>query len=175
MTLEEFLAALSQQREAQETHRREEQAQAQADEDRRARENQAALQELEKQNRLLRQQIEQIERRDAGGPTPSKPAAASASPVKVSPEIRPQPLRLGRRDGPPAGRSRKRMVFALLGLILGFLGAHNFYAGYLAKGVAQLALTLGASWLGFGWILTWLWAFCEIILVHTDRKGVLMT
>ena len=176
VTLEEFLAALSQQREAQETHRREEQAQAQADEDRRARENQAALQELEKQNRLLRQQIEQIERRDAGGPTPSKPAAASASPVKVSPEIRPQPLPPGGDAmDRPAGRSRKRMVFALLGLFLGFLGAHNFYAGYLAKGVAQLALTLGASWLGFGWILTWLWAFCEIILVHTDRKGVLMT
>ncbi|MBI4325966.1 MAG: NINE protein [Chloroflexi bacterium] len=177
-TLEEFLAALNQQREAQEMHRREEQALAQAaDEDRRAREHLSALQELEEQNRWLRQKIEQIERRVPAGPPPRPPPTASAAPAEAASDAR----RLqavptdGGLPGRPVGRSRKRMVFALLGLFLGFLGAHNFYAGYLVKGVTQLALTVCASWLGFGWILTWLWAFCEIILVHTDKKGVLMT
>jgi TM2 domain-containing membrane protein YozV len=33
-------------------------------------------------------------------------------------------------------------VFIVLGLFLGCLGIHNFYAGYSAKGAVQLAVTL---------------------------------
>lgn len=44
---------------------------------------------------------------------------------------------------------KSRIVFMLLGLFLGGIGVHNFYAGHIAKGVFQLLFALlGVSWLG---------------------------
>jgi hypothetical protein len=65
----------------------------------------------------------------------------------------------------------------LLGLFLGYLGAHNFYAGFWPRGLLQVALTalLTATAFterfGVGLIVTWFWALLEVILVSRDRWG----
>jgi TM2 domain-containing membrane protein YozV len=65
-------------------------------------------------------------------------------------------------------------VFIAAGFLLGFLGAHNFYAGYRSTAIAQLLLTGVLFSLGFGLIATWLWALLELLVVHSDHRGVPM-
>jgi hypothetical protein len=74
----------------------------------------------------------------------------------------------------PRYRPRSMRCFNVLGLTLGFLGAHNLYAGYWGTAVAQVLFTALTCWLGFGIFGTWLWAMIELLLVHTDRRGVRM-
>jgi TM2 domain-containing membrane protein YozV len=67
------------------------------------------------------------------------------------------------------------VTFVLLGLFLGCLGIHNFYAGYSGKRVAQLLITLLLGWVfGLGIFITGIWALIEIIAVNTDAQGVRM-
>lgn len=68
--------------------------------------------------------------------------------------------------------SKTRLAFILLGVFLGGLGIHNFYAGYTGKGVAQLLISL------FGWLLlfipnvaVWIWVIIEVITVKQDAQG----
>lgn len=65
---------------------------------------------------------------------------------------------------------KSRLAYILLGLFLGGLGIHNFYAGYNGKGIAQLLMSI----LSFG-ILTpvvGIWVIVEIITVTKDVQGV---
>lgn len=72
--------------------------------------------------------------------------------------------------------SKSRVTFVLLGLFLGCLGIHNFYAGYSGKGVAQLLITIFLGWIfGLGIFITGIWALIEIIAVNTDAQGVRMS
>ena len=50
------------------------------------------------------------------------------------------------------------------------LGVHNFYAGFIGRGVAQLLITVLSFGLLF-WI-SWIWAVIEIFAVDHDGKGV---
>jgi hypothetical protein len=79
---------------------------------------------------------------------------------------------------PPDGELRLRpkrvKVFIAAGFLLGFLGAHNFYAGYRGTAIAQLLLTGVLFSLGFGLIATWLWALLELLVVHSDHRGMPM-
>lgn len=67
--------------------------------------------------------------------------------------------------------SKSRGVFIVLGLFLGCLGIHNFYAGYNGKGVAQLLISL--TFIGI--FITAIWALVEIITVNTDASGAPMS
>ena len=68
--------------------------------------------------------------------------------------------------------AKSRVTFVLLGLFLGCLGIHNFYAGYSGKGVAQLLITIFLGWVfGLGIVITGIWALIEIIVVNTDAQG----
>ncbi|HXA86538.1 MAG TPA: NINE protein [Candidatus Dormibacteraeota bacterium] len=58
----------------------------------------------------------------------------------------------------------------MLGLFLGAVGGHNFYAGYTSKAVIQLCLTVLT--IGYGAPMTWIWAVIEICIVDRDSKGV---
>ena len=91
----------------------------------------------------------------------SRPAAASA-PAQASSE--PQPLT----------RPRRRLVYALLGVFLGFVGMHNFYARNWLAGLLQLLLSFATYLLGFGIIVPWLWAMVEAVLVRKDGNGIEM-
>lgn len=66
-------------------------------------------------------------------------------------------------------QSKNRMTFIVLGVLLGPIGAHNFYAGYHGKGIAQLLITLLT--VGFASPMTWVWAVIEVLTVDHDSVG----
>lgn len=70
-------------------------------------------------------------------------------------------------------RPKSRVSFVLLGIFLGIFGAHNFYAGYMRKGVFQLCLTLFTCF--YGAVISWVWALVEICIVHKDFDDVQFT
>jgi hypothetical protein len=65
-------------------------------------------------------------------------------------------------------RPRHRMVFALLAIVAGFVGAHNFYARQWLTGLLQLLLSVATCLMGFGIIASWIWAMCEAVFVRKD-------
>ena len=67
---------------------------------------------------------------------------------------------------------KSRGLYIVLGLFLGGLGIHNFYAGYNGKGIAQLLIFL------FGWLVLFIpnlivliWVLIEICTVKEDAAG----
>jgi TM2 domain-containing membrane protein YozV len=66
---------------------------------------------------------------------------------------------------------KSRGLFIVLGLFLGCLGIHNFYAGYHGKGAAQLIITLVLGWVVVGFVITGLWALIEVCTVREDAQG----
>ena len=65
--------------------------------------------------------------------------------------------------------SKSKLGFILLGVFLGGLGIHNFYAGYNKKGLIQLLVTvLTCSILYFP---MWIWSIVEICTVEEDATG----
>lgn len=80
---------------------------------------------------------------------------------------------------------KSRGVYIILGLFLGTLGIHNFYAGYHGKGAMMLIITLLSlvlallsvepAWLLIGSIITGLGALLEICFVTEDANGDRMT
>ena len=73
--------------------------------------------------------------------------------------------------GRPVRSAKSRGVFIILGLLLGGLGLHNFYAGYYKKGAAQLIITLTLGWVVVGLVITGIWALVEICTVTQDARG----
>jgi TM2 domain-containing membrane protein YozV len=70
---------------------------------------------------------------------------------------------------------KNRVVYVLLGLFLGFLGAHSFYAGYYRRGAAQASVSMFSWWLfsqGYGSLISWIWAVVEICMITKDADGV---
>lgn len=65
---------------------------------------------------------------------------------------------------------KNKWIYVLLGVFLGVFGVHNFYAGYIGRGVTKLLITF-LSVGGLFWI-SWLWAIVEIIVVRIDSRGV---
>jgi TM2 domain-containing membrane protein YozV len=69
------------------------------------------------------------------------------------------------------GRSQKsRTAYIVLGIFLGALGIHNFYAGYVGRGIGQLCLTIFT--LGYLGVISWIWAIIEICIVEKDSTGL---
>ena len=68
-----------------------------------------------------------------------------------------------------------RGLYIILGLFLGCLGIHNFYAGYYGRGAVQLVITVLLGWFIIGFIITALWALFEICTVKHDGAGIAMT
>lgn len=65
---------------------------------------------------------------------------------------------------------QSRVGYILLGFFLGEIGLHNFYVGYVGRGVAQLLITVLS--LGFLCWVSWIWALVEIIVVSKNAKGI---
>lgn len=68
---------------------------------------------------------------------------------------------------------KNKWVYILLGIFLGEFGIHNFYTGYIGRGVVKLLITI----LSFGFLfwISWLWAIVEICTVRIDSRGVPFT
>ena len=62
-----------------------------------------------------------------------------------------------------AGGQKSKVLAGILGILLGFLGVHNFYLGYTGKAVAQLLITLLTC--GAGSFVTSIWGLIEGILI----------
>lgn len=73
------------------------------------------------------------------------------------------------------GAGKSRVSFILLGLFLGGLGIHNFYAGYSSKGLTQLLLNLFLFWTIIVPIGIGIWVLIEVITVDHDANGYRMT
>jgi TM2 domain-containing membrane protein YozV len=70
-------------------------------------------------------------------------------------------------DNPAA---KNRTTFIVLGILLGALGAHNFYAGYRGKAVAQLCISVLT--LGLASPMSWVWAVIDVSTVDQDSQGI---
>jgi TM2 domain-containing membrane protein YozV len=69
-----------------------------------------------------------------------------------------------------ASTHKSRTSYIVLGIFLGALGIHNFYAGYTGRAVGQLCLTVLT--LGYLGIVSWIWAIIEICIVEKDSTGL---
>lgn len=99
-------------------------------------------------------------------PQPTVPAAyAYAAPVHAS-------AAPAYASAAPAYASthKSRTSYIVLGIFLGALGIHNFYAGYTGRAVGQLCLTVLT--LGYLGIVSWIWAIIEICTVEKDSTGL---
>jgi hypothetical protein len=74
------------------------------------------------------------------------------------------------RERPPLSRT----AYILLGLFLGLLGAHNFYAGRGGVGSCQLLLLLGCAAFPPLILLLVLWVFIDVVSVDRDGSGEYM-
>lgn len=68
-----------------------------------------------------------------------------------------------------------RATYIVLALFLGGLGIHNFVAGRIGAGVAQLLITLLTGWLLIPLFFIFFWVLIEVIAVDTDGNGVKMS
>jgi TM2 domain-containing membrane protein YozV len=95
---------------------------------------------------------------------------ASAAPAPTAANLKPAPT-VPVTAATSTSRPRHRWIFVALGLLLGFFGAHDFYAGHWIRGAVLLIAALVLWRLDWGIVLPWLWAIGEIILTKFDGKG----
>jgi TM2 domain-containing membrane protein YozV len=110
--------------------------------------------------------------RDAvpASPPPLPPPTGTAPPPPPMGQVRNSSAPSALVDYYSANRPKTRVVFVLLGIFFGIFGVHNFYAGYVRKGVAQLCTTLFTCF--YGAIVSWIWAIAEVCIVNKDADGV---
>lgn len=75
---------------------------------------------------------------------------------------------------PTPTTQRNKFVAGILGLVLGFLGAHNFYLGYKKRAIVQLVLTILS-----GGAISAIWGIVEGIIIlssptYRDADGNLL-
>ncbi len=105
--------------------------------------------------------------------TPLATIKATIEPIVVPPPLPPPPSAYAFPARPIIIKAAKaRWVFILLGLFLGTLGIHNFYAGYNQKGVTQLLIAVIGSLVVVGPIVSAIWAIIDICTITKDAEGV---
>ena len=67
--------------------------------------------------------------------------------------------------------AKSRTGYILLGIFLGYLGIHNFYAGYTGKGLTQLLISVLLCWTVIAVIAMEVWAIIDVCTVTQDAKG----
>jgi TM2 domain-containing membrane protein YozV len=98
-----------------------------------------------------------------GGPLGLSQAAAAAPARASAYQPYTSPLSFDRPH-------KSRTTYIVLGIFLGALGVHNFYAGYVGRAVGQLCLTVLT--IGYLGIISWIWAIIEICIVEKDSTGL---
>lgn len=64
---------------------------------------------------------------------------------------------------------KSKTSYILLGLFLGGVGVHDFYAGYTTRGIIKLCITIVT--LGYGGIISSIWALIDICTIRQDAFG----
>jgi TM2 domain-containing membrane protein YozV len=67
------------------------------------------------------------------------------------------------------------VAYILLAILVGYFGIHNFVAGYIGRGMAQLLITVFLSWTIIAPIVVWTWAIVEACTVRQDARGRAMS
>ena len=67
---------------------------------------------------------------------------------------------------------KSRTVYIVLGILLGHLGIHDFYARYTTNGLIKLLATLLVGWLLIPLFVVWVWAIIDICTVSEDADGI---
>ena len=108
---------------------------------------------------------------------PTNPAGAAAAGAVNGPTpapatgVYPQPAAtFGTQPLSMQGQPKSRTTYIMLGVLLGGLGAHNFYAGYTGRAVGQLCLSVLT--LFYLAVVSWIWAIVEICIVDKDSAGI---
>lgn len=103
---------------------------------------------------------------------------AAACPHCGAPVASAEPKRGGYYDDLPQHKptqlvksAKSRGIYIILGLFFGLLGVHNFYAGRLGVGVAQLLVTCILGWFVVGIVITAIWVIFELFTVTEDGAG----
>ena len=68
---------------------------------------------------------------------------------------------------PPGAKQKSKLAAGLLGILLGGLGVHNFYLGYVGKGIAQICLSFCFG-IGYIW---WLIEGIMILVGKIDKDA----
>lgn len=89
-------------------------------------------------------------------------------PVVIVQPVVPQPTQSSVSE---AGGSKSRLAYILLCLFFGYLGIHNFYAGRVSSGVAQMLITIFTGWLIIPLVVLFVWNVIEMCCVTTDGSG----
>jgi len=98
-----------------------------------------------------------------------KPASTDTAPDSQPPQPRQRSVPPGAADGYRTDRyvgpysSRSKVVAGVLGILLGGLGVHRFYLGYIGVGILQLCLFFCTSG------ISTVWGFVEGILCLTGQ------
>ncbi len=95
--------------------------------------------------------------------------AAAVAPTQVAASA-PNPMQPAYAQPLYGATHKSRTSYIVLGIFLGALGIHNFYAGYTGRAVGQLCLTVLT--LGYLGIVSWVWAIIEICTVERDSTGL---
>lgn len=69
---------------------------------------------------------------------------------------------------------RKRVVYVLLALVLGWCGAHNFYAGYTNRGIWFAVIGVVGLLFVIPTVVVWIVAIRDALSVRVDGSGVTM-
>ena len=67
---------------------------------------------------------------------------------------------------------KSKSVYILLGVLLGHIGVHDFYAGYTTNGIIKLLISLVVGWLILPLIGVWIWAIIDVCTIDQDANGV---
>lgn len=70
----------------------------------------------------------------------------------------------------PALQTVNRNTYIVLGILLGPLGIHNFYAGYRKRALWQLVITVLS--LGIASLPVWVWAIIDVVTITADPDGI---
>jgi TM2 domain-containing membrane protein YozV len=112
--------------------------------------------------------------RSSAPPPPPPPSAAprfaapalTQAPANSTGYVAPGSIFAESASSQPA---KSRIAFVMLGIFLGSLGVHNFYAGYIWRGVLQLVISVAT--LGYAAVVSWIWAIVEVCTVDRDAKN----
>jgi TM2 domain-containing membrane protein YozV len=69
-------------------------------------------------------------------------------------------------------RPRKRIIFIILGILMGYLGIHNLYIGCVNRGLIQMCITCFLWFTLIVPLVLWMYAIYEILEVREDFNGV---
>ena len=89
----------------------------------------------------------------------------SAAPAQQAPQAAPA---AAQPAGPVGPAVKSKLAAGLLGILLGGLGIHRFYLGYVGIGVSQLVLTIaGIFTCGITSCVAWIWGLVDGIMILT--------